>query len=425
MALSLDAIYTPLNEFFLRKFAGAEPAGIRFRFARLPRAFVDSDFVAPSHPEWGPLQALGEEQFSEAVDGIPFIDADGRTVWFGTDRLSDLYRDEILGPSTGCVPDSMTDADQRQAGIDSFNAAKAAALSLWESIKSESVLAGPGVAFRPSAAAPASWWNRNDPQVWSSQAFHVASASGAPPGQKLLRMKVSDEVLRGVLKSHVAPDATPAVAPAPPHDDLVIRKLSPQALAAARPVFMTALAANSGPAVAAPAPRRIGNPFLVGAEVALPPAALHTDVNMRIERLPVRERFELQSMLAAQQPLQPVATSEVTLRFDYCVVTVTRPWLHQAFLKNAFWCIPGQAKGKLSANDGHGMPALPVGFVAVKELTISGTWTPDDISNLQQSVQFGPFNFDSAVVDGAIGHSGIQIVGWLLQDVPDLPPNRA
>jgi hypothetical protein len=206
---------------------------------------------------------------------------------------------------------------------------------------------------------------------------------------------------------------------------MLIHRLSPRTLAAAKPVFMAALAANAGPAVAAPAPQLMANQFFARPGGAVAQAALHTDVSMRMERLPVRERFEVQSVLAVQQPLQPVTTNEVTLRFDYCVVTVTRPWLHQAFLKNVFWCIPGQAKGQLSANDGHGMPALPVGFVAVKELSISGAWTADDISNLQQSVQFGPFNFDSAVVDGAIGHRGIQIVGWLLQDLPDLPPNRS
>ncbi len=64
-----------------------------------------------------------------------------------------------------------------------------------------------------------------------------------------------------------------------------------------------------------------------------------------------------------------------------------------------------------------------MGFVAVKGLSIQAPWTPDDIANLEQSVQFGPFNFDSKVVNGAIGHDGIQIVGWMLQALPDLPPN--
>jgi hypothetical protein len=69
------------------------------------------------------------------------------------------------------------------------------------------------------------------------------------------------------------------------------------------------------------------------------------------------------------------------------------------------------------------MPALPVGFVMIKALKIKAPWTPADITSLEQSIQFGPFKFDSTVVDGAIGHDGMQIVGWMLRDMSDLPPN--
>jgi len=135
--------------------------------------------------------------------------------------------------------------------------------------------------------------------------------------------------------------------------------------------------------------------------------------------------MEIQSVLAANAATRPVVTSDVTISFYYCVVNVARPWIHNGFINNPSWRIPGQSKGKLSANDGHGMPALPVGFVAVKGLSIKSPWTPEDITNLEQSVQFGPFNFDSKVVNGAITHEGIQIVGWMLQKLPDLPPNGA
>jgi len=129
-------------------------------------------------------------------------------------------------------------------------------------------------------------------------------------------------------------------------------------------------------------------------------------------------------MLASSAQQQPVAASDVTIGFDFCVVSVSRRWLHQGFLNNLFWSIPGQPKGRLSANDGHGLPALPVGFVAVKDLRIQAPWTAQDVSNLQQSVQFGPFAFDSEVVDGTVKHDGIQIIGWILEDLPDLPPNE-
>jgi len=130
----------------------------------------------------------------------------------------------------------------------------------------------------------------------------------------------------------------------------------------------------------------------------------------------------MQVELAQYQTTQAIVSSEVTISFDFCTVHCERDWLHDVFLRSA-WCIPGRAKGALSANDGHGLPAMPVGFVAVKNLRIQAPWTPEDIANLELSVQFGPFNFDSKIVDGVISHDGIQIVGWMLEDLPDLPPN--
>ena len=117
-----------------------------------------------------------------------------------------------------------------------------------------------------------------------------------------------------------------------------------------------------------------------------------------------------------------VAASAAEISFDYCIVDIGRPWYHAAFIDDGFWRVPGQAKGALSANDGHGQPALPVACVAICRLRIRADWTPEDIGNLEQSAQFGPFNIDSTVKDGAIGHEGVQIIGWLLQDMPLLPP---
>ena len=153
--------------------------------------------------------------------------------------------------------------------------------------------------------------------------------------------------------------------------------------------------------------------------------AIHSDVLPRISSFPFRERMEIQSALATGAPTAPVAISNVTISFDYCVVNITRAWLHDAFINNTSWRIPTQDKGELSANDGHGLPALPVGFVAIKSLSIQAPWSNEDITNLEQSVQFGAFTIASKVVNGAIGHEGIQIIGWMLQNMPALPPNAA
>lgn len=185
--------------------------------------------------------------------------------------------------------------------------------------------------------------------------------------------------------------------------------LSHPTLLMAKPMLSATLAG----AVTAPQPL-VASPALS--------VAMHSDLMVRSIAMPLRSRIELQSMLSQSAPIQSVAVTDVTISFDYCLVTVTRPWINTAFLNYKSWFIPQQPKGSLSANDGHGVPALPVAFIALKNLQIKGPWTPADITNLELSVQFGPFLIDSTVVAGAVGHPGIQVVGWILQDVPDLPP---
>lgn len=418
MALSLDSIYRPFNEFFSQRFGGG--TSVTFRFARLPRAFVDSDFLVPADPEWGPSPAVAEEQLSTVIDGVPRLDADSRTVWLSTSRLSELYNDEILGPAIPFVPGDVTDDTERQARIDAFNTAKTDAIGLWANIRALSLLEGEGVWFRPSTAMPGDWWDRTNAGVWTHQSFQVKGAAAVPgqpaqPPDRLLRMKADDNVLRSVLRAQVVTPASPQPSNVLVHPAVT---LSRPTLLMARPVFSAALVSDAArTATFAPTTPVSDRPRTS--------VAIHNDVAPGIASFPFRQRLEIESMLAASAPTQPVVTSDVAISFDYCVVNFTRPWFHNAFIYNPSWRIPGQGKGQLSANDGHGLPALPVGFVAVKGLSIQAPWTPEDITNLEQSVQFGPFNFDSKVVNGAIGHDGIQIVGWMLQELPNLPPNAA
>jgi hypothetical protein len=427
MAISLDAIYQPLNQFFLKRFGQGEGAPVFFRFAQVPVGFYDSDFVVETHPEWGPLPAVAMEQFSNLVDRIPRLDANGRSLWLDPPRISDLYHDEILGPSRPLIP-SDGEAAAREAVFDAFNQIKNDAILKWQNCKA---IAGPlNLEFRPSNATPQGWWNKSDPGIWTSQEFKIQGAAVVPAGEppnRLLRMRISDNELRPMLESHVNLVPSPAVRavvntpPRPVMNQPAV--LSNRTLTVARPMFAAALAG----ATVARAPQPAVNRPIAAAVIPVvpqpvPSAALHTDLLARTRAMPVSQRIEVQTMLNRSAPTQPVTVSDVTIGFKYCLVTVARHWMHEAFLNDKSWYIPSQRKGSLSANDGHGIPALPAGFVALKDLRIEGPWTPADITNLEQSVQFGPFIIDSTVVNGAIGHAGIQVVGWILQDLSDLPP---
>jgi hypothetical protein len=428
MTLSLEAIFRPLNDFFVNNFGPARDAPILFRFARIPRGFVDADFAAPLQPESGPSLAVTRELLSSVVDGIPRLDPDGRTVWLQTSQFSELYRDEMVGPS---IPSQLGEDIDSQARTDAFNAAKASALALWEGAKAASVIDGPGVWVRLSTGTPAQWWDKSDKAVWVSRTFQVqgASVAPAPPGStpdQLLRMKTKDEVLRPLLLAQAA-RFTASSAPARAATPSLNKAPSGATKQLAQPLISAVLSRESASGVTASRVTAVRAPatWTVDPSILVTPApnvGLHDDLWFQLQSVPARHRWEIQGALAEAAPTQSVSTPNVSISFDYCVVNIERPWLHAAFLDDPSWRVPGRARGALSANDGHGVPALVVGFVAVKQLRIQAPWTPEDVSNLGQSVQFGPFNCDSQVVNGAISHDGIQIIGWLLQDLSELPP---
>jgi hypothetical protein len=428
-AISLDAIYQPLNKFFMQKFGQGDGASIFFRFAKIPVKFYDSDFVNPQHPEWGPSPAMAVEQFSNVVDKVTWLDPNEHGVWLYPLLISDLYHDEILGPSLPFIP-AGAGAATTQVVIDAFSQIKGDAGKRWENCRALSLIT-PGTWVRPSSAKPQDWWNKADPDLWSPAAFPIQGATTVTPGQppnQLLKLKISDSVLRPILLSHVNPVAAPLTSHVVPATD---RTPSSQPATLSHPTGMMVqpiFAAMLAGAATAPQPRvaMLRPTTEAGTAVTAPSApsvAMHTELMARASALPVSQRIELQFMLSQSAPTQTVGVTDVTISFEYCLVNVDRrDWIHSAFLNNKSWFIPGQPKGSLSANDGHGVPALPVGFIAFKKLRITAPWTPADIANIELSDQFGPFLIDSNVVDGAIGHEGMQVVGWILQDMPDLPP---
>lgn len=314
MPIELDAIYRPLSDFFVRRFESLAPTSVEFRFDRTPAVFADSDFVIAGRPESAASAALAAERLAMLVDGIPLFGSDGRSVELGPRTISDLYRDQIVGPA---VPLAAGEDANSKTRFDTFNRIKTEALARLDAGRAASLL-GAGT-FHPVQALPAMWWNRTDPQVWTSHRFEVGKAE----------------------------------IPAPP---------------ARRGFLATLKRAFTGEAAKA------------------------------------------------------TMVDSVAISFDFCVVNLTRSWLSSSFLANQSWQVPGEKRGSMSSNDGSGLPALPVGFVAIKRLRITAPWTSADITNLESSVQFGPFAFDSTVVDGAIGHDGIQVIGWLLQNLSSLPP---
>ncbi|MEH6407504.1 MAG: hypothetical protein V7767_09500, partial [Leeuwenhoekiella sp.] len=118
-------------------------------------------------------------------------------------------------------------------------------------------------------------------------------------------------------------------------------------------------------------------------------------------------------------------TNSVNISFEYCVVEIKRHWFNKTLCNLiTSWYIPGLKKGSLNNPDIGGLSYLPIAFVAVKKLKITANWAGADKESLEQATSFGPFDVKSNIEEkGSLIQEGIQVIGWMLQKLPDLPPN--
>jgi hypothetical protein len=125
---------------------------------------------------------------------------------------------------------------------------------------------------------------------------------------------------------------------------------------------------------------------------------------------------------------QPVASQQLTISLKYCLVELDRHWLSLDYLSTQGWFMPGYAAGWASTgtaeNNTGVFPVLPIACLVVKDLTIAVDAT-DDVDAAQQSAAFGPFSLVGRTVDtitGTLRIEGMQIIGWVCQVMPKLPP---
>jgi hypothetical protein len=95
-----------------------------------------------------------------------------------------------------------------------------------------------------------------------------------------------------------------------------------------------------------------------------------------------------------------------------------------AFTNDKSWCIPEVAKGQVSASGPPGnLCLLPIAFVAIRNLEIEANWSAQDVANGAAATDFGPFKVTSTIENNKLRHEGLQVLGWMLEKLPDLPPN--
>ncbi|HKP39300.1 MAG TPA: hypothetical protein VJT71_20755 [Pyrinomonadaceae bacterium] len=115
----------------------------------------------------------------------------------------------------------------------------------------------------------------------------------------------------------------------------------------------------------------------------------------------------------------------VSIIFDCCVVRIRRPWMDTAFINSRDWYIPGKIIGELTTPSSRhiNLTLLPTAMIVIKNLNIQAKWTDADRQIAANATAFGPFRITSGIVNECLTHTGMQVIGWLLERMPMLPPN--
>ena len=102
-------------------------------------------------------------------------------------------------------------------------------------------------------------------------------------------------------------------------------------------------------------------------------------------------------------------------------------WWNGLLVANTGWYLPGYRAGDLAPGSltetGGICGGLPTAMVLIRDLTIRGSWTSADQSALAQASTFGPFSLLGRTIspDLTVQVAGIQIIGWVVTELPQLP----
>jgi hypothetical protein len=472
MTLSLDGIYQPVAEFFLHQFETDAGSPILFRFDKFGSVVSDQDFIDPNHPELGYLPALAMEKFSDLVNHIPVDTHDGMDILLSADAIDNTYFFRLLMPAIPLIPHGIDDTT-KQAIIDAFSVMKENALKIWNSLKVESIT-GLMLQYKPSLATPQIWYDKSKNEIWTHHSFQVTETDSTPvvkPIDQLWKLKLNDEVMAQILdlpdlKKKPLPDPleppqldiadrilTLRIQPEktiPDATNISVESLHPQVTGVPSERLVVspeepALHDTTLRDAALPQPSRLEPERLVispggaqniniAAGNLIPHAVvarddsvtLHTTYLQQSSKLDVSKKLLVNQYLGKYAPTDSVQTTSISISFDYCLVNIRRPWYEAVFINDKSWYIPTVPKGLVTSSSAAGsFPLMPIGFVAIRNLNIEADWTEEDRANASRATSLGPFKVTTDIVNNTLSHPGLQIIGWILQKMPDLPPNDA
>jgi len=155
--------------------------------------------------------------------------------------------------------------------------------------------------------------------------------------------------------------------------------------------------------------------------------------------LPPMGQFRAESRRIISKPenivIKPVETDSLTIKFFYKIVPVKIPWIHLELfgaIEN-YWSLPGMETGQLSngLNDSTNkgiMPSFISDVIIVKDVSISGRFSKNEIKEINEAFGFEAFNLTDKQIPGPqpdgtiiIEDKGKQILGFLCTVFPKSP----
>jgi hypothetical protein len=137
---------------------------------------------------------------------------------------------------------------------------------------------------------------------------------------------------------------------------------------------------------------------------------------------------QLQTVREQSTP-QSVTSSSMELSFRYCMVTARRPWVSSAFLTARNWYVPRMRAGEMASGTGQGegsFEVMPTAALCVRDLRIAAAWSAEERAVLPAMTKFGPFSLVGSQLEAnatSLLCPGIQIIAWVMEPMPKLPPN--
>ncbi|MFC7473997.1 hypothetical protein ACFQS7_06515 [Dankookia sp. GCM10030260] len=431
MAIDLQPLVDRFYDYFLDLYHKQSDAEVSGAHADTPKAgepfLAFGGIGAALTPEMFTLQdgsgstALVTEQFSGLANLLP--DLDGTTITSPGLLSADGAYGALLAQAQ-----PLTATDMQALGAIRDPAERAFAEA------AEAPLIRGGVEYRPALPLPPDWPLPSGEGAWTSYSTRTeekTTVTAPPPPAGTIRprvdwrWRVAPPALRETVKALGAVATTVAPRPAPvPTAAMQARiavlrtpvSLAPRVSATATPMARMQMARPMAGAV-------LGQrPTLVKTAPMRPPPVIAEVVQSKVLLQ------QLQTVREESQP-QAVTSASMELSFRYCLVTARRPWVSSAFLTARNWFIPRMRAGEIASGTGLGegsFECMPTAALCVRDLRITAAWSDEERAVLPAITKFGPFSLVGSQLEAnatSLLCPGIQVIGWVMEPMPMLPPN--